>query len=395
MIEFLSKRFIKNYKDVQEPTVRRAYGIMVSIIGIAVNFILALCKLAVGILSASVAVCADAVNNLSDAGSSLISFVCFRISAKPADRGHPYGHARIEYVASLLVSFLILLIGVELLRDSALTLHGSIVHPDETEKTVFSWITVGVLAFSVFGKLFLVVVNRSVGKRINSAVMRAAMADSLADIASTSAVLVATVLAHYFVFPFSLDSAMGILVSLFILYAGMGILKEAQNSILGTAPTEETVTVIRDTVSSHPEMLGLHDLAVHEYGSGVVLASFHVEVDGARDIFAVHDTVDNIERELWEKHRIRATVHLDPVAIGDPDTDAWRELALAVVAKIDESITIHDFRAVKGTTHSNLVFDIAVPFECKKKDEELVSSIAAAIRAADPKLYAVITVDRV
>ncbi len=395
MIEFLSKRFIKNYKDIHEPTVRRAYGIMVSIIGITVNFLLAIGKLVVGILSASVAVCADAVNNLSDAGSSLISFVCFRISAKPADRGHPYGHARIEYVASLLVSFLILLIGVELLRDSALTLHSSVVHSEETEKTVFSWITVAVLAVSILGKLFLVFVNRGIGKRIDSAVMRAAMTDSLADIASTSAVLVATVVAGYVTLPFSLDSAMGIFVSLFILYAGAGILREAQNSILGTAPSEETVKVIRHTVSKYPEMLGLHDLAVHEYGSGVVLSSFHVEVDGARDIFAVHDTVDNIERELWEKHRIRATVHLDPVAVGDPDTDRWRAIALVAVRSVDESITIHDFRAVKGHTHSNLVFDIAVPFECKRKDDELIQAIENEIRAVDERLYTVITVDRV
>ncbi len=395
MIEFFSRLFVKDHENIHDPAVRRAYGIMVSVIGIVVNLLLALGKLAVGLLSASVAVVADAVNNLSDAGSSLISFVCFRISSKPADRGHPYGHARIEYVASLLVSILILLIGVELLRDSALTLHASITHPEEAKTTVFSWVTVGVLAFSVLGKLFLVILNRGVGKRIDSAVMRAAMTDSLADIASTSAVLVATVVAYYVSLPFSLDGAMGILVSLFILYAGAGILREAQNSILGTAPSDETVGVIRETVSRYPEILGLHDLAVHEYGSGVVLSSFHVEVDGARDIFAVHDTVDNIERELWEKHRIRATVHLDPVALGDPDTDKWREIALAAVRSVDESISIHDFRAVKGHTHSNLVFDIAVPFECKKKDGELIEAIEGAIRAADPKLYAVITVDRV
>lgn len=395
MIEFFSRLFVKNHENIHDPAVRRAYGLMVSIIGIIVNILLALGKLAVGLLSASVAVVADAINNLSDAGSSLISFVCFRISSKPADRGHPYGHARIEYVASLLVSFLILLIGVELLRDSALTLHASVAHPEEAKTTVFSWVTVGVLAFSVMGKLFLVLLNRGIGKRIDSAVMRAAMTDSLADIVSTSAVLVATVVAHFVTLPFSLDGAMGVLVSLFILYAGAGILRESQNSILGTAPSDETVSVIRETVAAYSEILGLHDLAVHEYGSGVVLSSFHVEVDGARDIFAVHDTVDNIERELWEKHRIRATVHLDPVAVGDPDTDKWRELAMRAAASVDESITIHDFRAVKGHTHSNLVFDVAVPFECKKKDEELICAIEAAIRAADAKLYAVITVDRV
>ena len=395
MIHLLSKLFIKNYEDTKDPAVRRAYGIMVSVIGILVNIILAVGKFLVGLFSASVAVCADAVNNLSDAGSSLISFVCFRISAKPADRGHPYGHARIEYVASLFVSFLIMLIGAELLRDSALTLYASVRSPETAEKTVFSWITVIVLGASILGKLLLVVVNRGIGRRIDSAVMRAAMTDSLADIASTTAVLIATIVAHYVTLPFSLDGAMGILVSLFILYAGIGIFREAQSSILGNAPSDETVENIRKTVAEHPEMLGLHDLAVHEYGSGVVLASFHVEVDGARDIFAVHDTVDNIERELWDKYRIRATVHLDPVAIGDPDTDAWHVLAKEVVNGIEPTATIHDFRAVKGTTHSNLVFDIAVPFECKIKDDELVRRIDDAIRHQNEALYTVITVDRV
>lgn len=395
MIELFSRLFVKDHKNIRDPAVRRAYGVMVSIIGILVNLLLSLGKLVVGLISGSVAIVADAVNNLSDAGSSLISFVCFRISSKPADRGHPYGHARIEYVASLLVSFIILLIGVELLKDSALTLHTSFAHPEQAKATVFSWVTVGVLAVSILGKLFLMLLNRGIGKRIDSAVMRAAMTDSLADVVSTAAVLVATVVAYYVSLPFSLDGAMGVLVSLFILYAGMGILREAQNSILGTAPSEETVGVIRNTVKEYPEILGLHDLAVHEYGSGVVIASFHVEVDGARDIFAVHDTVDNVERRLWDEHRIRATIHLDPVAVGDPDTDTWRELAMRAVASVDERITIHDFRAVKGHTHSNLVFDIAVPFECKKKDEELIGAIEAAIRASDPKLYTVITVDRV
>lgn len=395
MIELLSRLFIKDHKNIKDPTVRRAYGTMVSVIGILVNLLLAGGKLLVGILAASLSICADAVNNLSDAGSSLISLICFRISAKPADRKHPYGHARIEYVASMFVSFLILLIGVDLLKDSAAALYDSIVHPEIAGETVFSVASIVVLSISIFGKLLLVLLNHNVGRRIDSAMMRAAMTDSLADIISTAAVLAAAIVSRSVDLPFSLDGAMGILVSVFILFAGIKILRETQNSILGTTPSAETVENITATVSSYDGILGIHDLLVHEYGSGNTIASLHVEVDGSADIFVVHDTVDNIERELWEKYRIRATIHLDPVAVGDPETDAWREMTLRIVASIDERITVHDFRAVRGVTHSNLVFDIAVPFECKLNDASLCERIESAIRQNDATLYAVITVDRV
>jgi len=395
MVELLSRIFIKNHKDVKNPAVRRAYGVMVSIIGILMNLLLAVGKLLTGLFSGSVSICADAVNNFSDAGSSLISLICFRISAKPADRKHPFGHARMEYVTSMFVSFLILLIGAELLRDSVLTLYQSIVHPAEAVAASFPWLPVCVLSASILGKIFLALLNLRVGKKIDSAMMRANMTDSIADVASTSAVLTATVVAHYVDLPFSLDGAMGILVSAFILFAGAKILKETQNSILGAPPSEETVSTIEKTVNAHSDILGLHDLIVHEYGSGVVIASFHVEVDGSADIFAVHDTIDNIERELWESKRIRATIHLDPVAVGDPTTDAWRAMVIDAVKSIDERISVHDFRAVRGVTHSNLVFDIAAPFEVKMSDAELIAKIEEAVRQKDESLFVVITVDRV
>ena len=387
--------FVKNHTDLSSPDVRRAYGTMVSIIGIVLNLIISVGKLTVGILFALVSVSADAINNISDAGTSLLALVGFRISAKPADRDHPYGHARMEYIISLAVSFLILMVGIDLLRDSASMLYTSIVHPDEIEKSVFSLVTVGVLVFSIFVKLFLALLNRKIGKKLDSSVMRAAAVDSLSDIASTSAVLVAVIVSHFVSLPFSLDGAMGVVVSVLILIAGVKLLLEAQNAILGKAPTKETVEMIEETVKKYPEILGIHDMAVHEYGSAALIASFHAEVDGSDNIFAIHDTVDNIERELWEKHRIRTTIHLDPIAIGDPDTDAWREMALRLVASIDPRITIHDFRAVRGVTHSNLVFDIAVPFEVKMSDGELVRRIEKAVRSEDDTLYTVITVDRV
>ena len=395
MIGILSRIFVKNYTDLQSPDVRRAYGTMVSVIGIVMNLLISLGKLTVGILFASVSVTADAINNISDACTSLFALVGFRISAKPADRDHPFGHARMEYVVSLVVSFLILMVGINLLRDSLVALYTSVAYPDNAEQTVFSWVTVGVLCFSILVKLFLAILNGNIGKKLDSSVMRAAMVDSLSDIASTAAVLVAVIVSHFVALPFSLDGTMGIIVSVLILVAGVKLLRDAQNAILGKAPSRETVENIEKTVAAYPEILGIHDMTVHEYGSAALIASFHVEVDGNDNIFAIHDTIDNIERELWEKFRIRTTIHLDPIAIGDPDTDAWREMAVRVVSSVDKTITIHDFRAVRGTTHSNLVFDIAVPFECKKKDADIIKEIERAIRAEDSNLYTVITVDRV
>lgn len=395
MIDFLARLFIRDRKNTDDPAVRRAYGVMVSIIGIIVNALLSAGKLVVGLLFGSIAVTADAVNNLSDAGSSAISLICFRISAKPADRDHPFGHARIEYVASMVVSFLVLFIGFELLGSSAKALYLSIFRPEEAAAVAFSWLTVGVLGVSVLGKLFLALLNYKVGKKINSGVMRAAMTDSLSDVLSTAVVLAATMVARFVELPFSLDGAIGIAVSVLILLAGGKILLETKDSILGEAPPHETVEKINALVMGDPVVLGVHDLSVHQYGAGTVIASLHVEVDGSGDIFAAHDAIDNIERALWEKLRIRATLHLDPVVVGDPVVDAMREEAMAAVAAVDPTITMHDFRMVKGKTHSNLIFDIAVPFEVKRSDKELVAAIGEEISKAHPNHYAVIQVDRV
>lgn len=395
MFDLLARLFVRDYKNIQSPTVRRAYGMLVSVVGIVLNLLLAAGKLVVGLLSGSLSIEADAVNNLSDAGASLVALICFRISAKPADRDHPYGHARIEYVASMIVSFLILLVGFELLQESAATLYASVTAPETVENAVFSWITVAVLGVSVLGKLFLAAFNRSIGKRIDSAVMRAASADSLSDVLSTTAVLVATVVANYVRLPFSLDGAMGILVSVLILIAGGKILLETKNSILGEAPDAETVKAIEELVMSFPVTVGMHDLSVHKYGAGNVIASLHVEVDGKGDIFEAHDAIDNIERELWQKLRVRATVHLDPIVVGDPVVDAMREETVATAKSIDARITVHDFRMVRGTTHSNLIFDVAVPFECKLTDAQIVAVIGEEIGKKYPDHYTVVSVDRV
>ena len=388
MTNLLIKLFIKSPRDVGSPAVRRAYGTLASTVGIILNLLLAAGKFTVGFLFGAISVQADAVNNLSDAGSQIISLITFKLAAKPADRDHPFGHARIEYVASMIVSFLILLVGWELLSGSV----DKIINPSET---VFSWLAVAVLGVSVLVKLWLCLFNRKIAGKIDSSVMRATAADSLSDAGATFAVLVATL-----VFKFTgwdPDAYMGILVALLILWAGIKILNDTKNSILGEKPSEETVAQIEAMVEEFRDQgaIGIHDLVVHNYGPGRVMASLHVEVDGDADIYASHDMADLIERRLAVECGIEATVHMDPIAIRDPRVSELRAYAETIVTEIDDRLRIHDFRIVPGETHTNLIFDIAAPFELALTNAELRSRVADAIHERNSHLYAVITVDRV
>lgn len=385
MTELLSRIFVKNHTDVASPVVRRAYGTLVSVVGIIVNLFLFAGKFIVGALFHSVAVTADAVNNLSDAGSSIISFISFKISAKPADRDHPFGHARIEYVASMIVSFFVLLIGFELLKESV----GKIFEPVTPDKSLA---TVIVLVLSILGKLWLGFFNRKVGKRIDSSVMRATATDCFSDSLSTGAVLISTLI--LFFFNLNVDAYMGIIVAVLILIAGIKILNETKNSILGEAPSKETVDGIRYIVSQYEGALGIHDLVVHSYGPGRTIASLHVEVDGSGDIFAAHDMIDNIEKRISTDMGIQCTIHLDPIVVDDEKINALRAEAEAAAVAVDERIKIHDFRFVEGVTHSNLIFDVAVPFEVKLSDSEIVGRISGSIAEKLPNHFCVITVDR-
>ena len=387
MTSLLIRLFIKSPHSTHSPAVRRAYGTLASTVGIILNLLLAVGKFTVGLLFGAIAIQADAVNNLSDAGSQIISLITFKIAAKPADRDHPFGHARIEYVASMIVSFLIMLIGWELLSGSV----DKVFHPTET---VFSWLAVAVLGVSVLVKLWLCVFNRRIAKAIDSSVMRATAADSLSDAGATAAVLVATLIYKFTgVDP---DAYMGILVALLILWAGVKILNDTKNSILGERPSEETVAQIRTLVAEFESkgVIGLHDLVVHNYGPGRVMASLHIEVDGDADIYASHDMADLIERRLRVECGIEATVHMDPVAVRDPRVSELKKLAEEQTAAIDGRLRIHDFRIVPGDTHTNLIFDVAAPFELATPDAELRSALADAIHRADERLFAVITVDR-
>ncbi len=383
----LIRLFVKDPLSTDSPAVRRAYGTLVSVVGIVLNLLLAAGKFTVGLLFGALAVQADAVNNLSDAGSQLISLVSFKIAAKPADREHPFGHARIEYVASMIVSFIILLIGWELLSGSI----DKVFHPSET---VFSWIAVIVLAVSVVIKLWLCVFNRKIAKRIDSTVMRATAADSLSDAAATAAVLVATLVYRFT--GFDPDAYMGILVALLILWAGVKILNETKNSILGERPSDEQVAEIKTVVAQFEDsgVIGLHDLIVHNYGPGRVMASLHVEVDGDMDIYKSHDIMDLIERRLLVECGMIATVHMDPVAVRDPAVAALRERATAIARDLDDRLRLHDFRIVPGDTHTNLIFDVVAPFDLLLADDDLRTTLADRIHDADPHLFAVITVDR-
>ena len=388
MVQLFLKRFSGNGRSLRDPATRRACGTAVSAVGILSNVFLSAIKLLAGVLSGSIAITADAVNNLSDAGSQVVSLISFKISAKPADRDHPFGHARIEYVTSMIVSFLILLVGWELLSGSV----DKVFHPAET---VFSWLSVAVLGVSVLVKLWLCVFNRKIAKKIDSSVMRATAADSLSDAGATFAVLVATLI--YKFTSFDPDAYMGILVALLILWAGIKILNDTKNSILGEKPSEETVAMIEALVKEFEDQgaIGIHDLVVHNYGPGRVMASLHVEVDGDADIYASHDMADLIERRLRVECGIEATVHMDPIAIRDPRVAELKAYAEGIVREVDGRLRIHDFRIVPGETHTNLIFDIAAPFELAMTDADLRSKVADGIHEGNGHLFAVITVDRV
>ena len=386
MTALLTRLFVRDRDNITSPAVRAAYGTMVSITAICLNLLLFAAKYAVGLLTASVAITADAFNNLADAGTSLISLITFRIAAKPADRDHPFGHARIEYVASMIVSFLVLHIGLDLLTDA----WSRIRTPGAT--ITFHPAAIIVLAAAIAAKLWLALFNRKIGKKIDSAVMRAAALDSLSDCLSTSAVLASALI--FRAWGFDPDGYIGLIVAALILWSGVKILLETKNHILGTAPDEEVVTAIRDAVMACPAALGMHDLVVHNYGPGRTIASLHVEVDGKIDVFTTHDAIDNLEKDLERSLGIACTIHMDPIVTDDDTVTHLRERTARTVAALGYGLTIHDFRCVIGQTHTNLIFDLVIPFECTVPPEQLCNTIHALLQDWEGNYYAVITVDR-
>lgn len=385
MIQFLAHLFIKDHKDTTQPAVRQAYGVLCGAVGISFNILLFIGKFLAGLISHSIAITADAFNNLSDAGSSLITLVGFHMAGQDPDPDHPFGHGRIEYLTGLLVSLLILLMGVELMKTSV----QKIITPQDTQ---CSPLIVGILIVSILVKLYMYHYNRSVGKKIDSAAMSATAADSLSDMLSTTVVLLATLIGHFT--GLHVDGWCGLLVGLFILYTGFQSARDTISPLLGQPPRKEFVDQIEKLVLGHPEILGIHDLIVHDYGPGRVMISLHAEVPAAGDLLHLHDAIDNIERSLNKQLKCQAVIHMDPVISDDEETKALKQTVLGLLNELDASLKLHDFRIVKGPTHTNIIFDILAPYSCPLKDAEILKAMEEKIHNLDSRYYAVINQDK-
>ena len=385
MIKLLVKIFIKDSQNTADSKVRVAYGYLCGAVGIALNILLFAGKIIAGTISGSVAVTADAFNNLSDAGSSIISLIGFRLASQKPDPHHPFGHGRFEYIASLIISIIIVLMGFELGKSS----FEKIVAPQAVE---YSAVTFAVLGVSVLVKLYMFFYNNSVGKKIDSATMRATAMDSISDAVSTGAVLISAVIAMFT--NLALDGWMGLVVAAFIMVTGFKSAKETIDSLLGTPPSPEFVKQIEDMALQYDDIIGVHDMIVHNYGPGRTFVSLHAEVPSDGDIVAIHDTVDNAEREIAKELGCLVTIHMDPVDVHDEHTAQLREKVSEIIKQINPDITFHDFRVVSGPTHTNLIFDIVSPMDCGLSDQELADTIADKIHQCNESYFAVINVDK-
>lgn len=385
MIELLARIFIKERDGLSESALRHAYGVLCSAVGIALNVILFAFKLLAGILSGSIAITADAVNNLSDAGSSLVTLLGFKLASQKPDSDHPFGHGRMEYISGLVVSMVILLMGFELGKSSV----EKILHPEEV---VFHPVVLLILAASVLVKFYMSAYNRSVGKKINSSAMLATAADSLSDCLATTAALASTLVGHFF--HLSIDGWCGAVVAGFILWAGINAARETIDPLLGQPPTPEFVAAVEKLVLSYDEITGIHDLLVHDYGPGRCFISLHAEVSADGDMCELHDVIDTAERELTEKMGCLATIHMDPLEQNDALTNTTRERVATIVRLIDPAITIHDFRMVSGPTHTNVIFDAVVPHSVHLSDKEVTRRIIEGVRALDGNYFAVVNIDK-
>lgn len=385
MITLLSKIFLRGRGDTKDPATRQAYGVLCGAVGIFLNLCLFAGKFFAGLASHSIAITADAFNNLSDAGSSIITLIGFKMAGQKPDPGHPFGHGRIEYVSGLLVSVIILLMGLELLKTSA----SKILHPEEL---AFSPLILVILAVSICVKAYMFLYNRRLGRKLDSAAMLATATDSFSDSLATAVVLVSTLTVHFT--GLAIDGWCGILVGLFICYSGFCAARDTINPLLGQAPDKEFVQEINDIVMAHSRILGIHDLIVHNYGPGRTLISLHAEVPADGDILELHDLIDTIEHELRDALNCHAVIHMDPVCVGDEETIRLKELVKGYLAEIDENISMHDFRIVTGPTHTNLIFDVVVPYSFPMPDKELADTIDRRVRLDNPNFYTVIEVDQ-
>lgn len=382
-MDFLVRRFIKNYQDTKNANVRTSVGKLSGIVGILNNLFLFVIKFLIGTIVHSVSIQADGVNNLTDAGSNIISILSFHLSNKPADKDHPFGHERTETIASLFVGILILVLGFETAKESI----SKVIHPGSIDFRIASVI---ILLISIMVKFWMYAYNKKLSKTYDSSLLEATALDSISDVCGTTAVLVSTLLSP--VLHFNLDGYMGIVVSGIILYGAYGLLRDMINSLIGEAPDPELVHNIVDMIMAHPAILGVHDMMLHNYGPNKIFASAHVEVDSSKDIFETHDHIDNIEREVKENMNIDLVLHMDPVKVNDPETELYRAKVVEAIHQIDPKWGFHDFRIVSGPTHANLVFDLVIPFEEKYTQEEIEEMLLKHIES-DKKIYLVLTID--
>ncbi len=385
MINFLIKKFVKDYNNYSNARVRNSYGSFCGIMGIILNVFLASIKFIAGLMTSSIAVMADSFNNLSDAGSSIISLIGFKMSNKPADDDHPFGHGRAEYISGFIVSIVIFLMGIELLKSSIL----SISSPKQLEINIISII---ILCISIGVKFWMFLFNKKIGKKIKSVALQATATDSIADVTATLAVLISMLISFFT--SWNIDAYAGIIVSFFIIYAGFGAAKETTNLLLGQGVDEDFVAEIRKKALSYQYIEGIHDFIVHSYGSNKKLISFHAEVPCTADIIEIHDVIDNIERDLKKEFGCETVIHMDPVAVDDVETIQLKHKVANLMKVIDEKITIHDFRMVNGTTHTNLIFDAVLPHKFRLNDEQFLQAARLAIKTLDESYEIVVTVDR-
>ena len=386
MTQFLIRCFIKRPDDVKDAAVRTAYGNLASLVGMACNILLCIGKLLAGTLFGSIAIMADALNNLSDASSNVVSLIGFRLAAKAPDAEHPYGHARYEYLAGLVVSVTILAIGLSLLKESAL----KVLHPTPV---VFSWLSIGVLAASILVKLWLSGFNRAVGKKINSETLMATAADSRNDVLTTGAVLLSTILCSLTGYGI-IDGIMGVGVAAFILWSGWGLVMDTLSPLLGESPSPELVEHIERTVMSYPGVLGVHDLMVHDYGPGHQFASLHVEFPAETDPLTAHDVIDNIESDFLKKDRLQVTIHYDPIVTADASVGVLRARLKEHARQLDPRLSIHDLRIVPGDSHTNVLFDLVFPAGYTGDIDQMLAKMCQFVKEQDPKYCCVVKVEQ-
>lgn len=385
MTELLVKAFVKDKDNITNPTVRGRYGILSGCAGIAVNILLFAAKFFVGIITNSISITADAVNNLSDAGSCAVTVFGFKMSSKPADDEHPFGHGRIEYITAMVVSFIVLFMGFELLTQSI----DKIRNPEDVKFSLVGAIIIGI---SIFGKLWLALFNRKLGKKINSPAMTAVVADSLSDIAATSVTLITLILSNFYP-SLHIDGWLGIIVAGFVLKAGFGIFKETLNSLIGEPPTKETVKKLEEKILSYEKVTGIHDLILHNYGPDKFFGSVHVEMPSDFDVLYSHDIIDNIERDIMQEFGIMLSIHYDPIEVNNERVTELKTIAETAVKRINADLTIHDFRVVDGPSHTNLIFDVVVPRKFPLSNDDLMAEISSEISKNGTNFFAVMNIE--